>query len=267
MDKRVYLIFVLNFFCVYAALSITEVRGPNSVEYGSTEDVILDCDFEATDERDLEIKWFYNGNDQVIYQWIPDSNKPGYAMGQLKDHIDVQYVATNDSNTRYRALRIFDVNMNLTGNYTCKVSSYLSEDTKTKQLIVYIPAQSGLEATLMEDEKIVSCSTSGVFPKPEMNIYLYEGNNKTDISNSTGENFIEYNLDENEYYNLTAIYFFPNLEDFPRNTKFVCELTIPGTDYLEEKAVIYQGDNSAAIHSPGVRLSAMLAFLLLILCK
>lgn len=114
-----------------------QLKGPDSVEYGSTEEVILDCDFEAVDEKDLEIKWYYNGDRQVIYQWVPESKRSGYALGLFKDHIDVSYVATNDSNTMYRALKIYNVTTDLTGNYTCKVSSFLSEVSETKQLIVY----------------------------------------------------------------------------------------------------------------------------------
>lgn len=107
---------------------------PNSLEIGSKEDLILDCVYEAEDEEGLEIKWFYD--DQQIYQWIPWKSGPR-ALGRLSDRIDLEYMVTDDESNMYRALRIKNVTLDLSGNYTCKVSSFYNEQVKTKKLIIY----------------------------------------------------------------------------------------------------------------------------------
>lgn len=102
------------------------------------DEVVLDCDYVATpDETNIVLKWFYNGEIQQIYQWIPESGSHGYASGKLKDNIDLGYKASNDKNFMYRALRIKDITPDMSGNYTCKVSSDENEVKETKQLIIY----------------------------------------------------------------------------------------------------------------------------------
>ncbi|KAJ8922099.1 hypothetical protein NQ315_004031 [Exocentrus adspersus] len=269
MDKLASLIFICSFCCVSALINITELKGPDSIEYGSTEEIILDCNFEAEKERDLEVKWFYNGDTEVVYQWVPDSHKPGYAMGRLKGRIDLDYSATNDSNTRYRALKIFNVTTDLTGNYTCKVSSFDSEDSETKQLIIYTPARSGLDLVLLEEDQTVICTVYGVFPKPELKLYLTgENDTKLDVDEITVNNTQAYQEDpDNGSYNVTIVHYFPNLTSFSDNIDIVCELTIPGTDYFLSKSVTYHTESSAVIHSPGVIVSTIFATAFLLLCK
>lgn len=129
---------VISQFSALASINITELDVPGSIELGSTDEIILDCNFETdTDEESLEIKWFFNGDVQQIYQWIPESKKHGFGMGPLKDRLDLNYNITDDAKTMYRALKIRNITQDLSGNYTCKVSSFNNEDTETKQLIIY----------------------------------------------------------------------------------------------------------------------------------
>lgn len=129
------------YFCfvtVLASINITELDVPDSIELGTTDEIILDCNYEAdNDEESLEIKWFFNGDVEQVYQWIPESKKHGFGMGVLKDKLDLSYNVSNDPNTMYRALKIQNISHDLSGNYTCKVSSFNNEDTETKQLVIY----------------------------------------------------------------------------------------------------------------------------------
>lgn len=106
---------------------------------GSNDYVVLDCDYVVSNESGLEIKWFYVGeNDtlQQIYQWIPDMDSRK-SIGYFADRIDLKYKVGDDKYGMFRALRIRNVTHDLTGNYTCKVSSYDNESSVTKRLTIY----------------------------------------------------------------------------------------------------------------------------------
>lgn len=110
---------------------------PSAVRSGDVDQIILDCDYEAQKEEGIEVKWFYNGDKDQIYQWIPGNDKPGFSMGSLKNNIDATYKATDDKSTMYRALKLINVTHELTGSYMCKVSGNTEEVRATKNLTIY----------------------------------------------------------------------------------------------------------------------------------
>ncbi|CAH2092410.1 unnamed protein product [Euphydryas editha] len=70
-----------------------------------------------------------------VYQWIV-SQKP-QDMGILRGRVDLTYRASNDPLKMHRALRIMKPNTDNSGDYTCVVSTFMEEDSKTKQMIVF----------------------------------------------------------------------------------------------------------------------------------
>lgn len=125
------------FFTASATLKIKDLKVPQAIENGSAKSVVLDCDFEAIGEKGLEIKWYHNNKPQYIYQWLPQQNRLPQAIGEFQNKLDVRFKASNDSSTMYRALYIKEVTPEISGFYTCKVSSFFSEVTDTKKMIVY----------------------------------------------------------------------------------------------------------------------------------
>ncbi|KAJ8954757.1 hypothetical protein NQ314_007027, partial [Rhamnusium bicolor] len=237
----------------YAAIKIKELNVPNSIEFGSTNEIILDCNYEANEETDLELKWYYNGETDIIYQWIPDQQKFGSAMGSFKDHIDLEYYVSNEANDTdimYRALKIKNITPDLTGNYTCKMPDLFHSYSKVASpelvfealLFAHFsgwlpPAKSGLDIILIQEE--VVCTAHGLFPKPAINIYITgENDTKTEIKETTTAD-----EDMNGLYNITTTHVFGNLTNFTNPTKFICELSIPGTDYYLSKSVEYYKGN------------------------
>ncbi|XP_074027955.1 uncharacterized protein isoform X2 [Leptinotarsa decemlineata] len=216
-----------------ATLKIKKVNLPESVELGSTNEIIMDCDFEANNETDLEVKWFYNGEIEQIYQWIP-GNHQGFGMNRLKNRLDLKYSVSNDTNTKYRALRITNITQDLSGNYTCKVSSFDSEDSRTKQLIIYSPAKTPLEVILFEKEAFVICTTSGIYPEPQVDFYIQKQNGTQEDINED----IDTDIDGEGYYNVTAKHRFDNYT-LNGPTKFVCNVSIAGTDYYLSRTLEY----------------------------
>lgn len=118
--------------CVCIQINYTKV--PKAVRNNTGEHVILDCDYTArADDDSLVVKWFLN--DQLVYQWIP-SKKP-YALGPLKNRLDLNFKATSEPLSTHRALKILNPTTDIAGKYECLLSTFDDEDTDAKTMIVF----------------------------------------------------------------------------------------------------------------------------------
>lgn len=68
--------------------------------------------------------------------FVTASNTLPVSLGVLKNRLNLEYVASLDASSRHRALYIFNVDTDLSGNYTCTVSTVESEDQMTKTMFV-----------------------------------------------------------------------------------------------------------------------------------
>lgn len=96
---------------------IKELKVPQSVQNGTEESVLLDCDYtlENDDKGGLVVKWFFNKGNSPVYQWI-QGNKP-VALGILRDRLDLKFKASLDKYETYRALKIIRPTTELTGEW------------------------------------------------------------------------------------------------------------------------------------------------------
>ncbi|KAJ8948365.1 hypothetical protein NQ318_019350 [Aromia moschata] len=226
----------------YAKIEIVELNVPHSIEYtgDETNEIVLDCNYDTEGEtlEELEVIWYHNGVTNPIYQWIPFSNRSGDARGWFRSHLDLEYNVSDDKRTMYRALKLTNITTDLTGNYTCRVSSLKDEDDETKQLIVYSRPQSGIHMSLDEEEEQVVCSVEGVYPVPDLEIYIAgENDSRIDL-----EEHIEVEIDDVGFFNVTATHIFENLtilKELNSPVTFVCRLSIPGTNYNETETKDY----------------------------
>ena len=132
-------ILFLNFISGVTAVRIRELNVPALVEDGS-ENILLDCDYdyEENEKVQLEIKWYFNSEPTPFYQWVPEKNaRPQIIGDKFRHHVDLDHVVHTDSHKRHRALLLKRPTTELSGVYTCKVSSLISEDTQRKRMIVY----------------------------------------------------------------------------------------------------------------------------------
>lgn len=113
---------------------------PSVVELGS-ENILLDCDFDYDEDEkvQLDIKWYFNSEPSPFYQWVPaQMSKPQIIGEKFRHHVDLDHVVHHtDSHKRHRALMLKKPTTELSGTYTCKVSSFVSEDVRRKKMIVY----------------------------------------------------------------------------------------------------------------------------------
>ncbi|XP_076265106.1 uncharacterized protein LOC143199171 isoform X2 [Rhynchophorus ferrugineus] len=231
---------------VHGALKINSIIGPEYIEDGTIDELVLDCDFEANNETDIVVKWFLNGQEEQIYQWITDMGTAN-AMGPLKDVIDPTYKVTQDEATMLRALKFKEVNPGISGNYTCKVSGDNSDALMTKQVIVYSPATSFDIALILgtDGDETILCDAINVTPKPIFDLNIVGTNDSTEWPEGFIVNKTEA-VDSFGYYNLSITLPFNSSYLEEGTTKFVCSLSIPGTNYSETKSVQRFIDNGLA---------------------
>ncbi|XP_018325572.1 uncharacterized protein LOC108737301 [Agrilus planipennis] len=231
--------------CIYLASSevkITDLKVPKYLQKEEDKSVILDCDYEFSKDEDVEIKWYYNDDKNLIYQWIPQRSKP-QAVGAFRGVIDPTYKVSNDANKEYRAILLKQITPALSGNYTCKISGIFHEDVETKKMIIYEPAES-FSILYIEQSKTIVCEAHGLSHEPKMvlsAVYL-TGSNDTLPSFEEDEYIIENSQDYE--YNITAIYKVSDtaLSD---SVKFECILSLPDTDYEVRKSyIVYSGASS-----------------------
>ena len=121
-------------------MKIRELSVPPMVELGS-ENILLDCDFDYNDtERiQLDIKWYFEDEPSPFYQWVPEQMARPQIIGEkFRQHIDLDHVTVHtDSHKKHRALLLKRPTTELSGSYTCKVSTFVSEDVRRKKMIVY----------------------------------------------------------------------------------------------------------------------------------
>lgn len=116
-------------------MKIVKLAVPEIIQYGVQDAITLDCDYNVSNTNGLVLKWFFRNKVRPVYQWIP-GQKP-QDLGILKGRVDLLYRASSDPIKMHRALRIVKLNTDISGDYTCVVSTFSGEDSKTKQMIVF----------------------------------------------------------------------------------------------------------------------------------
>ncbi|KAK7575776.1 hypothetical protein V9T40_012062 [Parthenolecanium corni] len=122
------------------SVSITDLRVPPYVKNGTNNAAILDCLYslrpeEQSADSGLVVKWFFNKSPNPVYQWIHNQKPQG--LGVLKGRLWLDYRASDNNATAYRALYILNPTVELSGEYKCIVSTNVDEDFSIKRMIVW----------------------------------------------------------------------------------------------------------------------------------
>lgn len=117
-------------------MTIKSVNIPSMIKASDTDYIILDCDYDLEDtaSRGLVVKWFYNTN-RVVYQWIYGHNP--LADEPVSKYVDLTYKASDNPYTEYRAIKLNKPGVDLTGEYTCVISTFEDERIESAPMIVY----------------------------------------------------------------------------------------------------------------------------------
>ncbi|KAK8723130.1 hypothetical protein OTU49_011856, partial [Cherax quadricarinatus] len=220
-------------------LHIVDLVVPEVIQNGSRSSVVLDCAYryERYEQDGLVVKWFWNNEPEAVYQWIPGKNPE--AIGILKGRVNLDYLASGDHYSKHRALEILHPTTNLTGSFTCRVSSFHEEDFASKKMIVYAPATSmNMSYSKPTSSSVnISCDAHGIYPEPRL--LLFKGASKRTRS-LVKEAEVEVVETEEEAEGF-SVYLEAVLEDrtLRHETIFECVLLIPGTEYQVRRSIIY----------------------------
>lgn len=205
---------------------ISELTGGDTAQIGSNNTLV--CNFVLKNETGVEVKWFYNDNKQIV-SWIPTRTRP-QAIGVFKSVLDFTDVPEND--TTRSVVRFKDLNFNLTGRYTCKVSGDVDEKSETLNMIVYQPASS---VEFIDDDGNVTCSAYDVYPEPTISItgaYTTGGDDPIPIEDILGTE----EATDGNCHNVTKTLVL-NRSLLNRTVQFTCSVFIPGTVFNETLTV------------------------------
>lgn len=116
-------------------INITTVDIPYLIRAGSSDPIVLDCNYELgkSSTRGLVIKWFVNQD--VLYQWIHGTQPTG--SDEFRKYIDPSFKASNDPNTMYRAVKLVKPGHELSGNVKCHISTFSAEAEAVRKMLVY----------------------------------------------------------------------------------------------------------------------------------
>lgn len=216
-------------------LVIKNVKVPATVKVGEVDHVILDCDYdlENTSRQGLVVKWFFEG-DKVVYQWI-QGRKP-LAVEPAKRYVDLTYKASNDPYTEYRAMKLNNPGIDLTGDYTCVISTFEDEKSANASMVVYVTGETfGFEYTkkTLDDKDGVeaTCRAKGLYPQPNIDIWFRGPLNKPTESMVT--------LRRDGLFDIQSRIEILD-EDLPEPTAtLVCTLGIPKANYSASQIIVY----------------------------
>ncbi|XP_023231943.1 uncharacterized protein LOC111631847 [Centruroides sculpturatus] len=223
-----------------SSVKITRLTMPRWVENGTEESVVLDCEYDLSDsDSHIVVKWFLNDDPEPIYQWIPEL-KARYASSRIKGRLNWDYtVSPSNTYTKYRALNIIRPTTELSGRYSCHVISLTEQDSEDQVMIVYAPPKH-FEFNFTRpsiDLTNFTCEAEGVYPLPRLLLYR---NTLNDVDSQLISDTKIISSKKNGAYTAKLSRIIRDRElrnDAP--TEFECVLLIPGTNYKNQRNIVY----------------------------
>ncbi|KAG4080615.1 hypothetical protein HA402_006216 [Bradysia odoriphaga] len=238
-------------FALAIAVKIDTLKVPAEYILDNLENpevLILDCEYDLpADENGFVLKWFFN--EQLIYQWISLAQPRFYVNSMIRNHIDANYTASEHMHHKHRALAITKPILSMTGNYTCSVGTFESEDKRSRHLQIIIPEsdfQLKVEEAKDESGDInFECFAQDVYPEPKLTISV--GN-----VNQTSSGFVsQTKLDEkNGLWDITIYGRLKQTETTINPSDIHCLLYIPTTSYTKLKDVSQFTNQSSNLSAP-----------------
>ncbi|XP_045447568.1 uncharacterized protein LOC123655864 [Melitaea cinxia] len=214
------------------AVNIYRTEVPSLVENG-TEFVILDCQYNipTVAPLGLVVKWFFNGTSGLVYQWIPPL-KP-QVIGLLKGKVDLNFKISEEPLQAYRAIKILKPSTDLSGMYTCVVSTFLEEDRQTRCMLIY---SSGKNFQFTQEKKYVFlvtliCGAEDLYPKPEI-IISARGKPLTPAVS-------EIKMNSWGLYSLITKVVVHDDDVFEPYEEYTCTLRLPLANYTANRTTVY----------------------------
>ena len=129
-------------YLVCSLLSPLEVHGIPVVESGTLPWVEMTCSFyfNSSEYNQIDMKWYYNSDEQPFLQWVPSSGRQPQTIGQrFKGRIETHHNLSNDTELfkTDQVIRVLRPTIHTSGEYTCRVATFTQERATTHSLIVF----------------------------------------------------------------------------------------------------------------------------------
>ncbi|CAN7988018.1 unnamed protein product [Ixodes hexagonus] len=222
-------------------IRITRLNVPRFVKNGTVESVVLDCEYElssdAGDRQGLVVKWYLDNDPVPLYQWIPEISVGRHVGPKLRNRLDLFFTVPDGTDlNKFRALKLLRPTTELSGLYTCQVSSLIGQDSRSGNMTVFAPPQNvTFSITSPEANETVGgveCSAQHAFPAPQLTFRILWriGLDKQNISElSSVETQVSPSPDPGFYdVRATGRFEVPRLPPRQGSTEFQCLIGVPG---------------------------------------
>ncbi|XP_077562283.1 uncharacterized protein LOC144178372 [Haemaphysalis longicornis] len=228
-----------------SGVQIVRLSVPTWVENGTEDSVLLDCEYVYTerDDSQLVVKWFLNDDPKPIYQWIPELESR-HVSQRLKGRLNTDFTVTGNHFTKFRALNLLRPTTELSGRYSCHVTSHSSQDQRSQLMTVYARPKHfvfNFSRSAEESATTFVCEATGAFPLPTLTVFRLDEEPSSPSSAPRRHALaptqrVTPRQDGSYVTRVTSRV--PD-EDFSRAGRhlFVCLLSIPGTDFKKQRLI------------------------------
>jgi len=233
------------------SLSLNDVSGPSSHPAG--QDLTLDCDFsyQEAESDQLVLTWYFNDSPIPIYQWVPALDLgPQVIHEMFKESLDLTYLSHDDKLKKHSSLRITNPDRRFSGNYKCRVSTFLEEVSEQKEINIYIPPT---DVSLTREGANISCQVQSVFPLPSVLLVW----TSQSIVFSSDKIEVVSNLHDPSLFDVSVAATIEEADIAPQDM-MTCEVNIVNTDFVKRVEKLIFEDLESELKTKKVDLVATL---------
>ena len=119
----------------------------------------------SSEKDGMVLKWYLNS--RTVFYISVDGHLP-LILGAMRGRIYLDFEITSDPYTRHRALYIYNQTVEMSGEYTCKVSTLENEVSVTNRMVVYTPPRRvAVQHRRSSYNSVnISCFVDHAFPRP-----------------------------------------------------------------------------------------------------
>ena len=229
--------FKVNQISGVSPVRLESLTVPPMVQNGTVSHIVLDCPYSLSpsEKEGMVLKWYLNSRTVPIYQWIPPSHPQG--LGAMRGRIDLDFEISSDPYTRHRALYIYHPTVEMSGEYTCKVSTLENEVSLPSRMVVYTPPARVIvlhQPSFYSYRVNISCFVDHAFPRPRLTLYHGQGRDRLRLKGVT---------EAVDRYPDGAwqVVVFIVLDDSTLRVEnlFECEVSLPHTDFRISRSTVY----------------------------
>ena len=118
------------------------ISGPSVIESGSKAWIELSCSFHfnTSEYKQLDMKWYFDMDDEPFLQWVPSSGRKPQTIGQrFKSRVITRHILTNTTEgyKTEQVIRVLRPTIHISGDFNCRVATFTQEYIGTHSLIVF----------------------------------------------------------------------------------------------------------------------------------